>query len=193
MTQADDKSPPLVVKAKNLMGAIGRTTGRILRGESIEATSEESDYRDEVCSACPDDRNKDGECLECGCDIALKVLVAAESCPLGHWGPVRGEPRKGIVRGKDMLDHELELREVLDPGSRTVKAFNHFHERLNAKLRCKSCEKTKLLRKVEVALSHDIRHMSAEDTEYIREALPNKSQVMLETVRSWDDILKDKH
>jgi hypothetical protein len=192
MPHDDDKSPPLVVKAKNLMGAIGRAAGRVLRGESIEATQEDADYRDEICSACPDDRNRDGECLDCGCEIALKILGASEFCPLGHWGQVRGEPRKGIVRGKDVLEHEVELREVLPPDGRTVRIFNQYHERMNAKLRCKSCEKTHLLRKLEVALSHDIRFSSVDDVEYIRDILPNKTQVMLETVRSWDDILNDK-
>lgn len=193
MTHNPDQSPPLAVKAKNLMGAIGRTATRVVKGESYEATEEEADARMAICNECPASRNRDGECLECGCILMYKVLVASESCELGFWGPARGEPRKGVVRGKDLLEHELELREVLSHDSRTVQAFNSLHERLNAKLRCKSCEKSKLLRKIEVAFSHDLKLLSLEETQDVRDVLPNKTKVMLETVRSWDDILRDKH
>ena len=42
--------------------------------------------RKDICANCP--RLKANFCMECGCFIPLKAILATAKCPLGKWIPV---------------------------------------------------------------------------------------------------------
>jgi len=59
--------------------------GCLTLGAVIRMKSPATEERRAICAACP--FNLDGICGECGCQIMHKTSIAAESCPIGKWGP----------------------------------------------------------------------------------------------------------
>lgn len=45
----------------------------------------------EICNDCPFLTKFTQQCKKCGCFMHLKVKLAKAECPVGKWGPVKGE------------------------------------------------------------------------------------------------------
>jgi hypothetical protein len=73
--EAEVASPTLATRAVSFAGAVGRFVASGF-GVADEATRR---HRMATCKACP--RHVEGRCQLCGCELALKVASAAESCP----------------------------------------------------------------------------------------------------------------
>lgn len=70
-----------------LFNNAARAFGRVLRQLAARQplTVEEATYgqRLEICGACP--YHVAGRCLECGCFVRLKNILATETCPKQFW------------------------------------------------------------------------------------------------------------
>lgn len=72
--------PPIAVQAGNVAGAVVRVVGTAASGQSVFAPDEEQSRRLTICRGC---ENFDvGRCRICGCNLALKVWLKTEHCPL---------------------------------------------------------------------------------------------------------------
>jgi Family of unknown function (DUF6171) len=60
------------------------------------ASSDEAERRMAVCKEC-DRYSSLGVCVECGCVLKLKVLVATEECPIGRWAATATLNTSGVV------------------------------------------------------------------------------------------------
>jgi hypothetical protein len=67
--------PPLMTRARNLAGAVGRFVSSGLPRASSELRAE----RAAICAACPE--LVGGRCRLCGCKLRWKQAMATESCP----------------------------------------------------------------------------------------------------------------
>jgi hypothetical protein len=72
--------PPLATQAGNLVGAIGRTIGAALTGQSVRVPPEERDKRWAQCMTCVNLVND--RCRLCGCNSMVKIELAQERCPM---------------------------------------------------------------------------------------------------------------
>ena len=72
-----DCAPPLTLGGV-ISGAVG--TAKAVLGIGV-SSREELERRYSICQACR--RNDLGQCLDCGCYVAVKARVASESCE--HW------------------------------------------------------------------------------------------------------------
>jgi hypothetical protein len=188
MTDNRKTSTPLVVKAANLMGAGLEAARRaITPGVSVFVDDKTREERLNICHKCP--LLIRGECDACGCIVSEKVKFAGEFCEEGNWSAVRGRPDKGLVRGSDIMQAEVELRMII-PTGRLAETFNAYHQRMQSKMRCKPCEVRGFARRVEIALGLDFALLSPDEQEQVREALPNKENVMFTSLRKWEDVMK---
>lgn len=71
--------PPLRDQAGNLTRAVGRfVAGGLARANPVLKAERLS-----ICGGC--EQFSDGRCRLCGCGLALKASLAAESCPIRKW------------------------------------------------------------------------------------------------------------
>lgn len=88
--QGDDAPPmpPVAALLKNIGQAGARALERVKQKQSVLRPTEEQVRLLAVCESNVCGRWEAGRqrCAECGCFGRLKVRLAAEKCPLGHWG-----------------------------------------------------------------------------------------------------------
>lgn len=65
-------------KAANLAKSLA-----LLAKDPSTTTFEERARRLTICSTCP--MRRDNNCLDCGCNLPLKVMKNAFRCELGYW------------------------------------------------------------------------------------------------------------
>lgn len=75
--------PGLLRTAANAVAAAKRVVGAVVSGQPVEVPQATVAHRLATCRACP--RLSGSRCLECGCFVEAKALLATEDCPLGKW------------------------------------------------------------------------------------------------------------
>ena len=68
-----------IEQIKSVVGVVAESVkiGKLLASDDIRNT------RTEICKSC--DQNNSDRCEACGCNLLLKIRVAASSCPLKKW------------------------------------------------------------------------------------------------------------
>ena len=69
--------------AKNLAFSFVNVVGEAFKSGKVMATKEVIQKRMAACHGC--EFYKDNRCTECGCYLAYKTGLHAESCPRGKW------------------------------------------------------------------------------------------------------------
>lgn len=80
-TPSEPRLPPAAAMARNAARALMRNTAAAISGDALRVSQETKAERLEICRACPKFRPSDGRCSLCGCWTAVKLSLAAESCP----------------------------------------------------------------------------------------------------------------
>ena len=75
--------PGILRTAANAVAAAGRVVGAAVSGQRVGVSMDERSHRMAVCHACP--RFSGNRCLECGCFVEAKAMLATEDCPLDRW------------------------------------------------------------------------------------------------------------
>lgn len=150
--------PPMPVRLSNFGKAMLTVAKEALATGEALVDKREYVQRLAVCFSCPGKnfRPSDGTCSLCGCFMKVKAWLVAMKCDANYWGkpvPVpaaaRGErtPLPGVI-GKKLLEHELDIRNLLPPDSLTVKAVNEYHTKVDGPVPCPGCTKGRLIRSV---------------------------------------------
>lgn len=71
--------------AKNLGNSIIRNVQSVASGNSFKVTEGEANARLEICKTCEFFNATQQRCSKCGCYMAVKTYLKAESCPVGKW------------------------------------------------------------------------------------------------------------
>lgn len=81
--ESERNLPPLGTQAKNFAKAVFRNIGTGFQ----HAEQEEQDDRRSICESnvCGNYRPSDDRCADCGCFLAEKIPLIAETCPLMLW------------------------------------------------------------------------------------------------------------
>ena len=77
--------PPFWKMMKNAMAAAARTTAAVMQGQKAVVPDEVFEAREAVCRGCPKWDAQAKRCSRCGCYTSMKLKLARESCPDGHW------------------------------------------------------------------------------------------------------------
>lgn len=77
--------PSMTQMAKNVTASLARTVKAAARGQSVRLSKEEADRRLAICQTCQFFRTVDQRCSKCGCFMAVKTYLRAETCPVGKW------------------------------------------------------------------------------------------------------------
>lgn len=72
--KVEEKPATLLDKAKGVLNAV-----------TDMSSQETQNKRMAVCDKCPNLLRLTGNCMKCGCFVALKVKFQASSCPVGKW------------------------------------------------------------------------------------------------------------
>lgn len=59
------------------------------QGFDVLARHDESLAREAICVQCPRFNHRHGTCMECGCLVIAKAMLAREKCPLSKWNSIR--------------------------------------------------------------------------------------------------------
>jgi len=185
--------PGTLVLAKNAVSAAAKVILRIASGQSYKVGGEELAERLRLCYACKEHFNLETrECFDCGCPVHSKTILATESCGIGKWQALAAAPSAAtgaVITGADLLEYELEIRELLPGTSNLAQAFNRFRH-TQEEAGCTSCRERLYHKDFEKQLSRDIALMSVADIEELRKILPNKEYISLSYPYRWDEILE---
>lgn len=77
--------PTMTQMAKNVTKSLWKTTKGVVKGQGLKVTTEEAEKRLTICNSCQFFRQRDQRCSRCGCYMAIKTYLKAESCPVGKW------------------------------------------------------------------------------------------------------------
>lgn len=77
--------PPLSEQMKNVVNAGGRIINAAIRGNQIQASSEEVTKRQQICDGCEFYNKESKRCQKCGCYLRMKIQLETEHCPIGNW------------------------------------------------------------------------------------------------------------
>lgn len=75
--------PGVLRTAANAVAAAGRVVGAAVSGQPVGVSMDVRAQRMAICHAC--DRFSGNRCLECGCFVEAKAMLATEDCPLDRW------------------------------------------------------------------------------------------------------------
>jgi len=75
--------PPFREQVKNAVIASRKVIKNAIKNKPILVDDEIREGREEICEKC--DNLKNGRCFECGCFLAMKLVLATEKCPIGKW------------------------------------------------------------------------------------------------------------
>ena len=81
-----DQGPSIDEKTKNFLRSTTDVIQSLLRGEQLFCTEEIREERKEICNSCDRKDTNNNTCLECGCQISMKIPFAVSECPLQKWG-----------------------------------------------------------------------------------------------------------
>jgi hypothetical protein len=97
-----------------------------------------------------------------------------------------------VVTGEDLLEKEMEIRDIFPPDSRLVQAFNAFHQATTVKS-CHGCARGHNARKLEGALGHDILYGGHRKLLPAIQALyPGSTSINAPTPKRWVDLIENK-
>jgi hypothetical protein len=195
----EKKRPNAVVVATNALKAASKVVTRVAKRKKFVVSPEVLEERLASCYTCKTHfRDSDKVCTECGCFVHVKAQLATEECPIKRWLSVDSNHsvraanavRRGIVTGKDLLDCELALRELLPPTSQLAAKFNEYHTASEDKGKCAGCFKRRYYRMFEVGLAHDMEHMDSNTIKQVHDTLPDKTYISLQRPVRWASILE---
>ena len=185
--------PGTVVLAKNALTAAAKVIMRIASGQSYKVGGAELAERLRQCYSCEEEFNLATlECNSCGCPVHSKTILATEACPIGRWkalAAVRNTRQGAVITGEDLLEHELQLRELLPGDSLLAQAFNRYRH-TQEEVGCTSCRARLFYKEFETQLSHDIARMSVATVEDLRRILPDREYLSLSYPYRWEEILE---
>lgn len=147
---------------KNAATAAANVGRAALAGNDITVSTETLEQRRAICDAC--EYRDAGVCTVCTCNISAKTSLATERCPRGYWPNVTAVKQK-VAHGAHILEHEVELLELLIPHREQAKlpaAFSHLHAKV-AIASCTACARKQWYRKLEAALNHDKQFIDIHD------------------------------
>ena len=148
--------PPMPVRLSNFGKAVLTVAKEALATGEALVNKRVYVQRLAVCFSCPGKnyRPSDGTCSLCGCFMKIKAWLVSMKCDADYWGkpvstPAMAQrvPLPGVI-GQKILEHELDIRNLLPPESLTVKAVNAYHIRVDGPAPCPGCTKGRLIRSV---------------------------------------------
>jgi len=80
-----DQGPTIDEKSKNFLRSATAVIQSLFRGEPIFCTEDIRDERTLICGSCDRRNSSNNTCLECGCQLSMKIPFAANECPLQKW------------------------------------------------------------------------------------------------------------
>lgn len=77
--------PSMTQMAKNVTASLMKTAKAAVKGQGVRLSKEEADHRLAICQVCQFFRQVDQRCSKCGCFMAVKTYLRAETCPVNRW------------------------------------------------------------------------------------------------------------
>ena len=80
-----DQGPSIDEKTKNFLRSATAVIQSMVRGEHLFCTEEIREERKSICDSCERRDAMKNTCLECGCQLSMKIPFAASECPIQKW------------------------------------------------------------------------------------------------------------
>lgn len=65
--------------------AVFAATVQFFRGSLVVVSDEVQDYRFDICKPCDAYATGSNTCMDCGCNLEIKIMLASEQCPRKKW------------------------------------------------------------------------------------------------------------
>lgn len=77
--------PPFTKMVQNVGESIVRNIQSVASGNHLNVEDSEKNRRLSICNSCEFFIKDQERCSKCGCYMAVKTYLKAESCPVGKW------------------------------------------------------------------------------------------------------------
>jgi hypothetical protein len=77
--------PPFKQMVQNVGQSVVRNVQSVVDGNALNVSDNEKDRRLSICRSCEFFIKEQERCSKCGCYMAIKTYLKAESCPVGKW------------------------------------------------------------------------------------------------------------
>jgi hypothetical protein len=82
---AEPEMPPVTEMIKNLSNSVIKNIKNVASGNNLAVSEYEATARLNICKRCEFFNASQERCSKCGCKMAVKTYLKAESCPLKKW------------------------------------------------------------------------------------------------------------
>jgi hypothetical protein len=77
--------PPFKQMVQNVGQSVVRNVQSVVDGNPLNVSDDEKNRRLSICNSCEFYIKEQERCSKCGCYMAVKTYLKAESCPVGKW------------------------------------------------------------------------------------------------------------
>lgn len=77
--------PPFRQMVQNVGESVVKNVQSVIAGNPLNVSDEEKNRRLSICNSCEFFIRDQERCSKCGCYMAVKTYLKAESCPVGKW------------------------------------------------------------------------------------------------------------